>query len=70
MALLPFIDEERLLSAMRPLYNQLNEQERLRNEIGDDLLFVAVENKLYDDLGEAFYAKKQGVDVFLFKIPS
>ena len=63
MALLPFIDEERLLSAMKPLYNQLNEEERLRNEIGDDLLFVAIENKLYDDLGGAFYAKKQDVEV-------
>ena len=63
VALLPFIDEQRLLAAMKPLYNELNEEERIRNEFGNDLLFVAVENKLYDDLGEAFYAMKQGVEV-------
>jgi 5'-3' exonuclease len=48
---------------MAPRYSQLDETERIRNEIGDELLFVATENTLYDDLGEAFYAKKQGVEV-------
>jgi 5'-3' exoribonuclease 2 len=63
VALLSFIDEERLLSAMEPLWRELNEVERVRNEMGSDVLFVAQENKLYDDLGENFYAMKEGVEV-------
>jgi len=48
---------------MEPLWEDLNEEERTRNEMGDDVLFVGMENRLYDDLGEAFYAMKQDVNV-------
>ena len=64
VALLPFIDEKRLLSAMELLWDELSEVERGRNEMGNDLLFVAQENKLYDALGETFYAMKEGIEVF------
>jgi 5'-3' exoribonuclease 2 len=63
VALLSFIDEDRLLAAMEPLWGELNEVERIRNEMGNDVLFVAQENKLYDDLGANFYAMKEGVEV-------
>jgi 5'-3' exoribonuclease 2 len=64
VALLSFIDEERLLSAMEPLWGELSEEERIRNEMGNEILFVAQENKLYDDLGANFYAMKEGVEVY------
>jgi 5'-3' exoribonuclease 2 len=63
VALLSFIDEERLLAAMEPLWGELSEKERIRNEMGNEMLFVAQENKLYDDLGASFYAMKEGVEV-------
>jgi 5'-3' exoribonuclease 2 len=65
VALLPFIDERRLLEAMKPLYQELNEIEKIRNEMGTDLLFVAVDNSLYDSFGETFYAMANGVEVIL-----
>jgi 5'-3' exoribonuclease 2 len=66
VALLPFIDEERLLSVMRPLYEELSDEERARNAMGSDLLFVAQQNKLYDALGETFYAMNEGVEAYSF----
>jgi 5'-3' exoribonuclease 2 len=67
VALLSFIDEDRLLAAMEPLWGQLSEEERIRNEMGNEILFVAQENKLYDDLGVSFYAMKEGVEVYPLK---
>jgi 5'-3' exoribonuclease 2 len=64
VALLPFIDENRLLEAMKSLYGELNDEEEKRNRMGTDLLFVAGENQLYDSLGETFYAMANEVDVF------
>ena len=64
VALLSFIDEKRLLSAMEPLWDELSEEEKIRNVTGNDVLFVAQENKLYDDLGEKFYAMTESVEVF------
>lgn len=69
VALLPFIDEARLLAAMEPLYEDLTEEERIRNKNGDDMLFVAQENKLYDSLGETFYAMNDSITVpFISKL--
>jgi 5'-3' exoribonuclease 2 len=68
VALLSFIDEERLLAAMEPLWGELSEEERIRNEMGNEMLFVAQENKLYDDLGASFYAMKEGVEVYPLKV--
>jgi 5'-3' exoribonuclease 2 len=66
VALLPFIDESRLLAAMEPLYEELSEEEKHRNMLGSDLLFVGQENALYDVLGETFYAMRDGVEVPFF----
>lgn len=63
VALLPFIDEGRLLSAMEPLYDELTEEERARNAAGTDLLFITPENMLYESLSETFYAMNPGVEV-------
>ena len=63
VALLPFIDEARLLSAMEPFWEELSDEEDVRNEMGSDFLFVAQQNKLYDTLGETFYAMNDGVEV-------
>jgi len=63
VALLPFIDEKRLLEAMKPLYDELSQEEEQRNTMGTDVLFVGQQNQLYDDLGETFYAMKDGVEV-------
>ena len=63
VALLPFIDEERLLSAMEPLYSELTEEEQARNEMGHDLLFVGPENALYESLGETFYSLHERLEV-------
>ena len=65
VALLPFIDEKRLLSAMEPLWDELSEEELIRNGMGSDILFVGQQNKLYDSLGETFYAMNDGVEVLL-----
>ena len=63
VALLPFIDEERLLAAMKPLWSQLTDGEQKRNMVGNDFLFIGPENKLYDVLAESFYAMKATVEV-------
>lgn len=62
VALLPFIDEHRLLEAMQPRYPKLTEFEVQRNKWGDNLLFVSDDNALYPSL-EALYGKKKGQQV-------
>ncbi|KAI1906395.1 5'-3' exoribonuclease 2 [Ophidiomyces ophidiicola] len=64
VALLPFIDEKRLLAAMNKRYPHLSEEERARNEMGRDILFISDRHPLYDDLVSNFYSKKQGVPKF------
>lgn len=55
VALLPFVDEERLLRAVEPLYGLLNEEEMKRNERGCERLFVSNEKIMgeerVDDIG-------------------
>ena len=50
--------------------SSLSEMERGRNEMGNDMLFVAQENKLYDTLGETFYAMKEGIEVHSSTYPT
>lgn len=40
VALLPFIDEKRLLDAMESIDSEFTEEEKTRNSFGDDLLFI------------------------------
>lgn len=62
VALLPFIDQTRLLDAMTPRYPGLADVEVQRNKWGNDVLFVGEENSLYGSL-EALYGKRKSQDV-------
>ncbi|XP_060536009.1 5'-3' exoribonuclease 2 homolog isoform X2 [Cylas formicarius] len=57
VALLPFVDEERLFKALKPYYDQLSEAEKKRNVRGDDRLYVSVKNEGYDMLSNLYKAK-------------
>ena len=58
VVLLPWIDANRLLSAMDTKYPLLTDDERARNELGKDALLVSDKHALYDDMATAFYSKK------------
>ncbi|KAG8629244.1 hypothetical protein KVT40_003109 [Elsinoe batatas] len=60
VALLPFIDEKRLLAAMATKYPGLTDDERARNEVGNDDLIFSTQHPLYDDVAMHFYSKKAG----------
>ncbi|EEH20189.1 5'-3' exoribonuclease 2 [Paracoccidioides brasiliensis Pb03] len=61
VALLPFIDEKRLLVAMEKRYHLLSSEEHARNSTGRDVLLVSDRHPLYDNLTANFYSKKQGL---------
>ena len=48
IALLPFIDEKRLLDVVRAQYPKLSEYERSRNIRGEDVLLISNKNANYD----------------------
>lgn len=48
VALLPFVDEERLLRAVAPKYSKLTLEEMQRNVRGDDRLYIGFHGKGYD----------------------
>ncbi|EJF62888.1 5'-3' exoribonuclease 2 [Dichomitus squalens LYAD-421 SS1] len=58
VALLPFIDEKRLLDAMGPRYPNLSDDEKRRNQWGNNFLFVYEAHALYPTL-EALYGKRK-----------
>ena len=62
VALLPFIDEKRLLDAMGPRYPNLTEDEQRRNQWGHHVLFVYEAHSLYPAL-EALYGKRKKDEV-------
>lgn len=55
VAILPFIDEGRLLAAMKEKYPELSEDEHQRNETGKETLIFSQENPLFELVNEAFY---------------
>ncbi len=59
VALLPFIDESRLLKAMASKYPLLTPEDAARNEMGKDVLLISDNHPLYDEVAERFYSKKQ-----------
>ena len=61
VALLPFIDPQRLLAAMAVEYPQLTEEEVKRNSLGKDALFVHEDHPLYAYLGGLYGAKTSEV---------
>lgn len=60
VALLPFIDEKRLLDAMATRYPLLTTDEHARNETGQPVLLISEHHPLYQELADSFYSKKQG----------
>lgn len=48
VALLPFIDPDRLLAAMATRYPELTDEEKRRNRWGNNLMLLADGNALYD----------------------
>ncbi|KAI5296203.1 5'-3' exoribonuclease 2, partial [Ascosphaera atra] len=62
VALLPFIDEKRLLEAMKKRYPLLSDAERGRNEMGNAFLFISDRHPLYEQVTASFYSKKQKSD--------
>ncbi|KAK2738338.1 5'-3' exoribonuclease 2 [Myotisia sp. PD_48] len=61
VALLPFIDEKRLLTAMEKVYPLLSDEEHARNSTGNEVLLLSDRHPLYEVLTANFYSKKQGV---------
>lgn len=58
VAILPFIDEARLLKAMATKYPLLTAEENARNEMGKDALLFSTQHPLYEDVATHFYSKK------------
>ena len=58
VALLPFLDEKRLLEALAPQYPKLTEDEVKRNKWGSNYLYVSEEHPLYP-LMEGLYTKRK-----------
>ena len=48
VALLPFIDQDRLLDALKSKEEELNEEEKRRNRWGDNVMLIAEGNQLFD----------------------
>lgn len=58
VALLPFIDEKRLLGAMAKRYPELTDDENRRNAFGKDVIFVNEDHSLYDQLSSLYMKRK------------
>ncbi|CAB4060921.1 XRN2 [Lepeophtheirus salmonis] len=72
VALLPFVDENRLKRALEPVYELLSEEEVRRNQRGDDLLFIRNGHPGYDKLKSIYsengeYNKVFKMDAQLFE---
>ena len=60
VALLPFIDEKRLLDAMATRYPLLSAADVARNAVGKDVLIMSNRHPLYEEIATNFYSKRQG----------
>ena len=67
VALLPFIDEKRLLDAMATKYPLLTKDEVRRNAFGNDALIFSAQHDLYGDVVANFYGKKAAAQEFKIK---
>ncbi|KAL6854962.1 5'-3' exoribonuclease 2 [Amphichorda felina] len=65
VALLPFIEMPRLLSAVQAKYPLLSEADAARNGVGKDVLLLSDAHEgIYDEILTNFYSKKQGAPHF------
>ncbi|XP_023697528.2 5'-3' exoribonuclease 2 isoform X2 [Paramormyrops kingsleyae] len=64
VALLPFVDERRLRAALEEVYPDLTPEERKRNSLGSDVMFVGRSHPLCDFLIELYRAEsKEGSEI-------
>lgn len=63
VALLPFIEEDRLLQAIGSMYPKLSAEDHARNELGKDVLYMSDQHPLYNDLASKFYSKRGDTEV-------
>lgn len=52
VALLPFIDEERLFKTLKRVYGDLTEEEKSRNSLGGHLIFISKSHPLLTDVAQ------------------
>ena len=64
VAILPFIDEKRLLDAMAKRYPMLTKDEHSRNEKGNPTLIFSDQHSMFTDVASNFYSKRQGAPKF------
>ena len=64
VALLPFIDAQRLLDAMATKYPMLSAADMARNEKGKDALIMSEQDPLYEEIATKFYSKRQNSPSF------
>ncbi|KAM3426010.1 hypothetical protein NHJ13734_009730 [Beauveria thailandica] len=65
VALLPFIEMDRLLAAVQKRYPLLSDEDRKRNGVGRDVLLLSDSHEsIYDEILTNFYSKKQGSTQF------
>ena len=64
VAVLPFIDEKRLLDAMGTKYPLLTEDEVRRNAFGHEALIFSTRHPFYEEVAQNFYSKKAGAPKF------
>ncbi|CAK7197772.1 5'-3' exoribonuclease 2 [Sporothrix eucalyptigena] len=61
VALLPFIDMKRLLSAIEKRYPLLSPADQIRNGVGKIVMLLSdADTALYDEITSNFYSKRQG----------
>jgi 5'-3' exoribonuclease 2 len=64
VAVLPFIDEKRLLDAMGTKYPLLSDDEVRRNAFGHEALIFSTRHPFYEEVAQNFYSKKAGAPKF------
>jgi 5'-3' exoribonuclease 2 len=68
VALLPFIDQTRLLAAVEPEYSKLDTDERKRNSWGNSELFVSELHPLFDTMMSLYGRKRKGQVRFIILV--
>lgn len=58
VAILPFIDEKRLLAAMKEKYDELSDDEKKRNEFGKETLMFSQTGQLFESVEKALYRNR------------
>ena len=69
VAILPFIDEARLLEAMKDGYSKLDDEQERRNRWGNNVMFVADGHPFFPQV-ESLYAKRKDNNVCHRRFPA